>query len=93
MRKTGNFITLADIGACYHKMTYHCKAIDLIVRNGKVGEVYNIGGHNERTNIEIVKTILEAFGKPELLIEYVKDRPGHDQRYAMDPTKMETELG
>ena len=71
----------------------HCTAIDLIVRNGRDGEVYNIGGHNERTNLEVVKTILKALGKPETLITYVKDRPGHDLRYAMDPTKIETELG
>lgn len=71
----------------------HCSAIDLIVRNGKVGEVYNIGGHNERTNLEVVKTILKVLGKPESLITYVTDRPGHDRRYAIDPTKIETELG
>ena len=59
----------------------------------KVGEVYNIGGHNERTNLEVVKTILKVLGKPESLITYVTDRPGHDRRYAIDPTKMETELG
>ena len=71
----------------------HCKAIDLVVRNGRDGEVYNIGGHNERTNLEVVKTILKALGKPESLINYVKDRPGHDLRYAIDPKKIETELG
>ena len=71
----------------------HCTAIDLIVRNGKDGEIYNIGGQNERTNLEVVKTILKALGKPESLISYVKDRPGHDLRYAMDPTKIENELG
>ncbi len=71
----------------------HCTAIDLVVRNGRDGEVYNIGGHNERTNLEVVKTILKALNKPESLINYVKDRPGHDLRYAMDPTKIETELG
>ena len=71
----------------------HCNAIDLIVRHGKDGEVYNIGGHNERSNLEVVKTILKALNKPETLITYVKDRPGHDLRYAMDPTKIETELG
>ena len=71
----------------------HCNAIDLIVRSGKDGEVYNIGGHNERSNLEVVKTILKALNKPETLITYVKDRPGHDLRYAMDPTKIETELG
>ncbi len=71
----------------------HCNAIDLVVRNGRDGEIYNIGGHNERTNLEVVKTILKALNKPESLITYVKDRPGHDLRYAMDPTKIETELG
>ena len=71
----------------------HCEAIDLIIHNGKVGEVYNVGGHNERSNLEVVKTILKALGKPESLIKYVKDRPGHDMRYAIDPTKLETELG
>lgn len=71
----------------------HCNAIDLIVRHGKDGEVYNIGGHNERSNLEVVKTILKALNKSETLITYVKDRPGHDLRYAMDPTKIETELG
>ena len=71
----------------------HCTAIDLIVRKGRDGEVYNIGGHNERTNLQVVKTILKELGKPESLINYVTDRPGHDLRYAMDPTKIETELG
>ncbi len=71
----------------------HCAAIDLIIRKGRVGEVYNIGGHNERTNLEVVKTILKALDKPESLIRYVTDRPGHDRRYAIDPTKIETELG
>ena len=71
----------------------HCTAIDLVVRNGRDGEVYNIGGHNERTNLEVVKTILKALNKPESLIHFVKDRPGHDLRYAIDPTKIETELG
>jgi len=71
----------------------HCTAIDLIVRKGRDGEVYNIGGHNERTNLQVVKTILKELGKPETLINYVTDRPGHDLRYAMDPTKIETELG
>ena len=68
----------------------HCEAIDLIIHKGKVGEVYNIGGHNERTNLQVVQTILKALDKPESLI---KDRPGHDRRYAIDPTKIETELG
>lgn len=71
----------------------HNEAINLIVRNGKDGEVYNIGGHNERSNLEVVKTILKILNKPESLIAYVKDRPGHDLRYAMDPTKIEAELG
>ncbi len=71
----------------------HCQAIDLIIHNGRVGEVYNVGGHNERTNLEVVKTILKALDKPESLIKYVTDRPGHDMRYAIDPTKLETELG
>lgn len=70
----------------------HCKAIDLIIHNGTVGEVYNIGGHNEMKNIDIVKIILKALGKPESLITYVKDRAGHDMRYAIDPTKIHNEL-
>lgn len=71
----------------------HCEAIDLILQNGKVGEVYNIGGHNERTNLEVVKTMIHALGKSEDLIKYVKDRPGHDRRYAINPEKLEKELG
>ncbi len=71
----------------------HCTAIDLIVRKGKNGEVYNIGGHNEKTNLEVVKTILKELGKPESLITYVKDRAGHDLRYAIDPSKLMNELG
>ncbi|MBQ8428220.1 MAG: dTDP-glucose 4,6-dehydratase [Clostridia bacterium] len=71
----------------------HCKAIDLIIRKGKVGEVYNIGGHNEMRNIDIVKLIIAALGKSEDLITYVTDRKGHDMRYAIDPTKIHTELG
>lgn len=71
----------------------HCKAIDLIVREGKVGEVYNIGGHNEKTNIEVVKIILKELGKSEDLIRFVTDRPGHDRRYAIDPAKISRELG
>ena len=71
----------------------HCKAIDLIVRDGKVGEVYNIGGHNEMANIDIVKLILQEIGKPESLITYVGDRKGHDRRYAIDPAKIHRELG
>lgn len=71
----------------------HCTAIDLIIRKGKDGEVYNIGGHNERTNLEVVKTILNELGKPESLITYVTDRAGHDLRYAIDPSKTRKELG
>ena len=74
-------------------VTDHCAAIDLIVRKGRDGEVYNIGGHNERTNLEVVKTILKALDKPESLIHFVTDRPGHDMRYAIDPTKIHEELG
>lgn len=70
----------------------HCSAIDLIMRNGRIGEVYNIGGHNERTNLEVVQTILRELGKPESLISYVTDRLGHDQRYAIDPAKIVSEL-
>lgn len=71
----------------------HCSAIDLIIRKGRVGEVYNIGGHNEKTNLEAVKTILKELGKGEDLITFVKDRPGHDRRYAIDPAKIHCELG
>ena len=71
----------------------HCAAIDLIVRKGKVGQIYNIGGHNEKTNIDIVKRILTILGKPESLITYVADRKGHDMRYAIDPTFIHKELG
>ncbi len=71
----------------------HCRAIDLVMRKGKPGEVYNVGGHNERTNLMVVKAILHALDKPESLITYVKDRPGHDLRYAIDPEKIHTELG
>ena len=71
----------------------HCAAINLILEKGKVGEVYNIGGHNERANIDVVKTILKQLGKGEDLIEYVGDRKGHDRRYAIDPTKIHNELG
>ena len=71
----------------------HCKAIDMIIHNGRVGEVYNVGGHNEKQNIEVVRTLLKALDKPESLITYVKDRAGHDLRYAIDPTKISTELG
>ena len=71
----------------------HCKAIDLIIHKGRVGEVYNVGGHNEKQNIEIVKIICKELGKPESLITHVGDRKGHDMRYAIDPTKIHDELG
>lgn len=71
----------------------HCAAIDLVMRKGRVGEVYNVGGHNEKSNIDVVKTILKQLNKPESLITYVTDRPGHDMRYAIDPTKIHNELG
>ncbi|WP_145334601.1 dTDP-glucose 4,6-dehydratase [Paenibacillus xylanexedens] len=71
----------------------HCRAIDLVIHQGKSGDVYNIGGNNERTNIHIVETVLQQLGKPLSLIRYVKDRLGHDRRYGIDPTKLETELG
>lgn len=71
----------------------HCRAIDLIIHKGTVGEVYNIGGHNEMKNIDIVKIICKALDKPESLITYVTDRKGHDMRYAIDPTKIRNELG
>ena len=71
----------------------HCKAIDIILRKGKIGEVYNVGGHNEMANLDIVKLILKKLGKPESLITYVQDRKGHDRRYAIDPTKIGKELG
>lgn len=71
----------------------HCSAIDLIIHKGRVGEVYNIGGHNEKTNLEVVKIILKELGKSEDLIKYVTDRPGHDMRYAIDPSKIHNELG
>ena len=71
----------------------HCSAIDLIIRGGRVGEVYNIGGHNERTNLDVVKTILRTLDKPESLIRFVTDRPGHDLRYAIDASKIKNELG
>ncbi|MEG0505102.1 MAG: dTDP-glucose 4,6-dehydratase, partial [Raoultibacter sp.] len=71
----------------------HCKAIDLIIHNGRVGETYNIGGHNEMTNIDIVKLICKELGKSEGLITHVGDRKGHDMRYAIDPSKIHNELG
>ena len=66
----------------------HCRAIDLVVNHGRIGEVYNIGGHNEMRNIDIVRLICRKLGKPERLITYVADRQGHDLRYAIDPTKI-----
>lgn len=71
----------------------HCRAIDLIIHKGRVGEVYNVGGHNEMKNIDIVKLICKELGKPESLITHVEDRKGHDMRYAIDPTKIHNELG
>lgn len=71
----------------------HASAIDTVLHKGKTGEVYNVGGHNEKTNIEITKLILENMGKDESMIEYVKDRPGHDRRYAIDNSKITNELG
>ena len=71
----------------------HCSAIDLVVHKGVNGEVYNVGGHNERTNMEVVQTILKHLDKSESLIKFVEDRLGHDRRYAIDPTKLQTELG
>lgn len=71
----------------------HCSAIDLVIRKGREGQVYNIGGHNEKSNLDVVKAILAYLGKPESLITYVKDRPGHDMRYAIDPAKIHKELG
>ena len=65
----------------------------MIIHNGRVGEVYNIGGHNERTNLQVVETIIDALGMSRDLIQYVTDRPGHDMRYAIDPTKIHDELG
>jgi dTDP-glucose 4,6-dehydratase len=71
----------------------HCSAIDTVLHKGKIGEVYNIGGNNEKANIEIVRLIINTLGKSEDLIKYVKDRPGHDRRYAIDNTKITTQLG
>ena len=71
----------------------HCRAIDMVVRNGRIGEVYNIGGHNELRNIDIVRLICRNLRKSEELITYVTDRKGHDLRYAIDPTKIKNELG
>lgn len=71
----------------------HCRAIDLVLQKGRIGEIYNIGGNNERTNIEITRLILRELGKPESLIKFVQDRLGHDRRYAIDANKIKTELG
>lgn len=71
----------------------HCAAVDSIIRRGKAGEIYNIGGHNERSNLDVVKIILRELGEPESLITFVADRPGHDLRYAIDPEKIRRELG
>ena len=71
----------------------HCAAVDLIIRRGKAGSLYNVGGHNEKRNIDVVKIILRALEKPESLIRHVEDRKGHDLRYAIDPTKLRSELG
>ena len=71
----------------------HCRAVDLIIRKGRVGEVYNVGGHNEMRNIDVVRMICKALDKPESLIEFVPDRKGHDMRYAIDPEKIYSELG
>lgn len=71
----------------------HCRAIDLIIHDGKIGQVYNVGGHNEKSNIDIVKLICKELGKPESLITFVEDRKGHDRRYAIDPTFIHNELG
>jgi len=71
----------------------HCRAIDLIIHSGRVGEVYNVGGHNEMKNIDIIRLICRELGKPESLITYVEDRKGHDLRYAIDPAKIHNDLG
>ena len=71
----------------------HCRALDLVLRQGRDGEVYNIGGHNERNNLQVVRTILAELNKPESLIRFVADRPGHDRRYAIDASKIRKELG
>ena len=78
---------------CATGCMWKTSAIDLIIRHGREGEVYNVGGHNEKSNLDVVKIILKALGKSEDLITFVKDRPGHDRRYAIDPTKIHRELG
>ncbi len=74
-------------------VTDHCSALDAVLHKGVAGQVYNIGGNSERRNIDVVKTVLETLGKPETLVTFVKDRPGHDRRYAIDGAKIERELG
>lgn len=74
-------------------VTDHCRAVDLIIHRGKDGEVYNVGGHNEMKNIDLVRFICRELGKPESLITFVEDRKGHDLRYAIDPSKIYAELG
>jgi len=74
-------------------VTDHCSAIDIILRQGVSGEIYNVGGHNEKTNLDVVKIILKELGKSEELISFVTDRPGHDMRYAIDPTKIHSQFG
>jgi dTDP-glucose 4,6-dehydratase len=71
----------------------HCRAILMALEKGRRGAVYNIGARNERRNIDVVQSLLDALGKPRSLIQFVKDRPGHDRRYAIDPSLIETELG
>lgn len=74
-------------------VTDHCRAIDLIIHRGRDGEIYNVGGHNEKSNLDIVRLICKVLGKPESLITFVEDRKGHDMRYAIDPSKIHAELG
>lgn len=74
-------------------VTDHCSALDTVLRTGAIGEVYNVGGNNEKKNIEIVRLVLHEIGKPESLITFVKDRPGHDRRYAIDASKIKNDLG
>lgn len=71
----------------------HCRAVDLVLRQGVDGEIYNIGGHNERNNLQVIRTILSELNKPETLIQHIKDRPGHDRRYAINADKIRKELG
>ena len=71
----------------------HCRAILDVMLKGRAGEVYNVGARNERRNLEVAESVLDALGKPRTLLKFVKDRPGHDRRYAIDPAKIETELG